>query len=191
MASGSYTYDIRGDEMTSTGGVHPITGEGSLVVDPPSSASQRMVLHDPASITETTLRYQSDGVYLTALRITTAVFTKEFRPDAPVALFKIPASAGAQWSWTARSTDGRATLAATFTVARGETMSVGAQSAPSWVLGITMKLSGDVEALMTQTVWRSQDGRQVYRNRSTAEGAYLGIAFKWDVQSLLRSTSPD
>ena len=190
QASGAYTYDVQGDEMTSTGGVHPVAGEGSLVVDPVNGTDQHMVLRDPSSSTETTLRYQSDGVYLVGLKLTTSVFTKEFRPDPPTPILSFPAAAGRAWSWTTRSVDGTTTLAGSFTINRGETVGVGAQSVPAWVLGVSFKLSGDMDALVTQTVWRSQDGRSLLRQRVTTEGSHQGTVFRSDVQSRLRSVSP-
>lgn len=190
MRPGTYRYEVIGDQMTSMVGLQPVSGDGTLTVDPASGSDQHLLREDPTGTTEAVLRYRGDGVYLTRLRMAAPAYTLEFEPSQPVAVLPLPAAVGRSWSWSALSVDGATTLAATFAVSRAENATVDSASEPAVVVRADLEFSGDVQGRLTQLVWRSVADGSVLRERQTIEGKAGSTVFRSDVRWALRSTSP-
>ena len=187
-AAGTYTYDVSG--TVSAGTPRQVDGEATLRVDRPAAGRQSSVLEGQQGRTEQDVVTKGDGRYLARLSITNPAFTKEFVPSSPVLLVPDPPSVGRSWSWRTTSTDGKTTAALTARIVRTETLAVGGQRTPTYVIESTLQLSGDISYTGRTTTWYDPAHRLPVKDRTRGNGTVSGFAFTTDLTSVLRSTTP-
>lgn len=189
-AAGRYTYDTTGT-FTSPLGAAPRNGATVLTVDPSASGQQRGVRVGPGRTVEQVLQKQGDGVYLVSLSITDSGFSQQVRPAAPVLAIPAPAPVGREWSWQSPTVDGRTTVSSSFRVARTETVTVGGEAVPTWVVEATITTTGDVVSTGRQTFWFSERHRLIVQLQEVTDGRVAGaIAFRSETTERLRSLTP-
>ena len=190
-APGRYVYALSGTASSSLQpGDQPITGQGTLTVDPASGADQRQVRQDPSQTTETIFRFQANGAYIADLKQTTSGLMKEFKADPPVLALPQPAPVGKSWQWDLTSTDGATRVHAAFKVARTETVTIGGEAVPCVVLDNTVTTTGDIVSTTTSTIWASEKYRIIVQQHDVASGSYGAFTFKSDKTSKLLSMRP-
>ena len=190
-APGRYIYTLSGTSSSSIQpGDQPITGQGTLTVDPVSGTDQHQSRQDPNQTSETVFRFQPDGAYIVNLKQTTSGLAKEFRADPPVLVLPQPATVGRSWQWDLTSTDGATRVHATFKVARTETVTIGGEAVACVVLENTVTTSGDIVSTTTSTIWTSDRYRIVVQQHDVGSGNYGAITFRSDKTSKLQSTRP-
>lgn len=187
-APGTYTYDSTG--TVSAGTPRDASGTSTLTVDPPSGGQQHTLLGNDQGRTEQYVVVRPDGTYLVRLVITNPAFSKDFRPVKPVLLVPDPATAGRSWSWTAKSTDGKTTVAASVKIGGRQTLTVGGQSTPTTILDSTLRITGDVTYTATMKTWYDGVHRLIAKEHTTGKGTFNGVQFTTDIDSVLRSTKP-
>lgn len=191
-APGTYTYDSTGTvTLGSPGTPQQVSSQPTFTVSPVSGGAQRSTRHsDDTGDTDETLLVRDAGSYLSALKLTSPAFTKEFRPTSAVLLVPDPAKVGASWSWSAVSTDGKTTVTQSTKVARTETLTIGGTKVVCAVLSTDLHLSGDVVYDDQLTTWWAPAYRLPVKDHSVGKGSYNGFPFSTDITSVMRSVKP-
>lgn len=155
-APGKYVYDVNGSASSGLDPTErPANGRSVLTVDPRRGDDQRWATVSDLSSrppSEQVLRFLPSGVRLVRLRVGGGF--AEFAPSPPVLAAPTP-PAGAPWSWSIRSTDGATSLAASFRYRGTETVTVGGQAVPSYVIEGQLRFSGAIVGTVTVTRWVS------------------------------------
>jgi len=182
--SGTYRYDTSG---ATTFGVasQPFPAVTTLIVDPPTGTVQHSArnLQDPSGagpLTEFTLDYRAQGVYLVALRITVGAAgtsqTLEFRPPSPVLLLATGAGPG---SHTEANLPGEAGAKLVVDVVGAERVTVAGQGLDTLVMRAVVTLApGDVTGSQSLTVNVDRTSRLWVRERSVLDASAGGGLFK-------------
>lgn len=189
MRPGRYYYDVVGHQMNSSLGLQPVEHEGTMTVDPPYGSEQRYVRVGPTGTTEVTLRYGSEGVYLTRLRLETPAYALVFEPPEPAAVLVLPPTSGRTWEWSAASDDGATTAEATFAIGRAEDAMVGGSRMPAVVVSADFRLTGGVDAHFRQLIWRSTSDGSALVAHEMSDGKAGEVVFRSDARWTLRSAS--
>jgi hypothetical protein len=182
--SGTYRYDTTG---ATTFGVasQPFPAVTTLIVDPPTGTIQHSArnLQDPTGagpLTEFTLDYRAQGVYLVALRITVGAAgtsqTLEFRPPSPVLLLATGAGPG---SHTEADLPGQTGAKLVVDVLGAERVTVAGQGIDTLVMRAVVTLApGDVTGSQSLTVNVDRTSRLWVRERSVLDASAGGGLFK-------------
>ena len=182
--SGTYRYDTSG---ATTFGVasQPFPAVTTLVVDPPAGTIQHSArnLQDPTGagpLTELTLDYRAQGVYLVALRITVGAAgtsqTLEFRPPSPVLLLATGAGPG---SHAEADLPGATGAKLVVDVLGAERVTVAGQGVDTLVMRAVVTLApGDVTGSQSLTVNVDRMSRLWVRERSVLDASAGGGLFK-------------
>lgn len=188
---GTYTYDSSGTSTTSPGGKQDVAKSSTLEVTEVVDGSQSSTLHNSQGDTTQSLVVRDNGSYLDALTVKGPGINTEFDFDPPALLLGVPARAGATWSWSGTSTDGKTTVKASNKVARAETVTIGGQKVPTVVLQTHLVITGqDFSYTADTTNWVATALRLPVKTHTVGNGKYGFIAFSFDVTDVLRSTRP-
>jgi hypothetical protein len=193
-APGSYTYDSKG-KATVDGQANDASGTQTLMVDPPSGASQHSSLGgDQGGGTEQNVVHRDSGTYLARLVVKSPLGDKEFHPAQPVLGVAKPEQMGRSWSWSMTSTDGKTRADYSAKFVRQETVTIGGKSVRTWVIESTLKISGDID-LTEHNITNYDPSRLLeVRMHGTQSGkiTFQGVphTFTSDVTSTLRSVKP-
>jgi hypothetical protein len=183
-APGTYRYNTSG---ATTFGVasQPFPAVTTLIVDPATGTVQHSArnLQDPSGagpITEFTLDYRAQGVYLVALRITVGAAgtsqTLEFRPPSPVLLLATGAGPG---SHTEADLPGQTGAKLVVDVVGAEQVTVAGKSLDTLVMRAVVTLApGDVTGSQSLTVNVDRASRLWVRERSVLDASAGGGLFK-------------
>jgi hypothetical protein len=188
-AAGTYTYDSSG-KVTFGTTPQDASGTSTLTVSPLAGDRQHSTLHSDTGDTEQDLLVRDAGTYGASLKITTAAFTKEFRPATAVLLVPDPARVGAAWSWSGTSTDGATKATAANKLVRTETLTIGGVQVPCVVLQTRLVLSGDIDYTADITTWWAPSYRLPVKDHTVGKGSYSGIPFSTDITQVMRSVRP-
>lgn len=188
MRPGTYYYDVVGNQMTSSHGPQPVQHEATMTVEPLAGSDQRIVRYSLIGTTEVAVRYRSDGLYLTRLRLETPTYALAFEPPEPLPVLMLPSTPGRTWAWSAISDDGGTTAEATFAISREVDLPVGESAVRAVVVSAHIRLSGRVEATLQQMIWRSTSDASALVERETVEGKAGDVVFRSDVRWTMRST---
>jgi hypothetical protein len=173
------------------GGKQPADGPATLVVSPPSGTDQTQATTSADSQTEETARFGSDGaVRLTFLHLENQAFDVSFHFASPEVILPAGARAGMTYSWTAKSDDGKTTLAYTGSVKGTETVTVGGTAVRCVVIQSTLALSGGTNLRVTQTDDYSPDNRLIVREHQIASGSFGPLPFTADITTTLDRLTP-
>jgi hypothetical protein len=188
-AAGTYTLDSSG---TVSYGTPPMkkdaAGTQTLVISALKGDSQQSTLNGDQGRTDETLLVRDTGTYIADIKLST--FNKEFRPAKAVLLVPNPATIGATWSWSGKTTDGKTTISTTGKVARTETLTIGGRKVPCAVVVTHLSLSGDITFDADVTTWWSTDFTLPVKDHSVGKGMFGVYPFSADVTSVMRSTTP-
>jgi hypothetical protein len=189
IPAGSYTYDASG--TFSYGGAAPTDASGmaTMTVTALKNSRQTTTLRTDQSDTVQHLLVAADGNRLERLTIG-APIDKEFVFSPAALLFPSPAKTGQRWTRKATSTDGKATIEASSTVSRTETLTIGGKSVKTTVLKTRLVISGEVDYTADITSWVVTATRLLVKDHTVGKGTYNGIDFSTDITSVLRSTVP-
>jgi hypothetical protein len=188
-APGTYTLDASGTVTFGTTS-QDAAGTQTLTVARLAGNVQHSTMHGDHADTEQDLLVHDTGTYAASLKLTSPVFTKEFRPSPAVLLVPDPAPTGVSWSWSAMSTDSKTRVRAGNQVLRTETVTIGGKKVSCAVLLTHLALSGDVTYSADITTWWSPDHRLPVKDHAVGNGTYGGIPFKTDIATVMRSVTP-
>ena len=190
-APGTYTLDASGTVTLGAAGTpRDASGTPTLTVSALRGDLQHSTLHGDQGNTDQDLLVRDNGTYGASLKITSAAFTKEFRPAVALLLVPDPATVGSAWSWSASSTDGKTMARATNRVERAQVLTIGGRAVPCAVLVTHLVLSGDVTYDAQITTWWSPDFRLAVKDHTVGQGSYNGFPFKTDITTVMRSVTP-
>ena len=183
-APGTYRYNTSG---TTTYGVasQPFPAVTTLVVDPPTGTLQHSArnLQDPSGagpLTEFTLDYRPQGVFLVALRITIGAAgtsqTLDLRPASPVLLLATGAGPGTH---TEADLPGATGAKLVVDVLGAERLTVAGQAVDTVVMRAVVTLApGDVTGTQSLTVNVDRTSRLWVRERSVLDASAAAGLFK-------------
>lgn len=188
---GTYTFDASGTvTFGNPGTAQDAAGTQTLTVSALVGSMQHSTMHGDHGDTEEDVLVRDTGSYAASLKLTSPVFTKEFRPSPAVLLVPDPAKPGAAWSWSGTSTDGKTRVQASNKILRTETVTIGGKKVVCAVLLTRLVLSGDVTYTADVTTWWSPDYRLPVKDHTIGNGTYNGIPFKTDIAAVMRSVTP-
>lgn len=191
VAAGTYTYDQTGS-VSALGLSQPVPPTMTLVYSPAEGADQRAVT-DSGSIGagEEIRRRAADGVYLVRLTIQGPDGPVFIEPDPPALYAPWPLEPGREWSWSARLSDGSATVSQRSKTVRTESVTVGGTAVPTVVISSTIDIAGSgFNVSQTMHSWVSTAHALPVKTQSTISGTYNGIPLKGSTSSTLRSLTP-
>jgi hypothetical protein len=180
-APGTYRYDTSG-ATTFAATTMPFPAVTTLVVDPPAGARQHSTrdIRDPSgngTVTELTLDYRPQGVYLVALKITTSLGvagdSRTFQPPSPVLLLATGARPGAHQQADLATPTTAAKLVVD--VLRDEKVTVAGQGVDTVVMRAVVILPpGDLTGRQELTVWIDPVSRLWVKEHSVADASAAG-----------------
>lgn len=178
--AGTYRFDTAG-ATTIAGTTMPFPAVTTLVVDPPSGTSQRATrnLRDAAGnglVTEFTLDYRPEGVFVVSLRVTVALNgitdVRDLRPASPALLLATGARPGAHLEVDLTGTS-PAKLAVD--LLREERVTIGGQALETLVVRATVTLApGNLSGRQELTVNVDRGSRLWVKERSVTDATALG-----------------
>ena len=161
VPTGTYRYDTRGSSQSSGGASRPMPAVTALTADPASGPSQHTTrdLRDAngqGQTIETVLQYQSDGVHLAALKVTTVLGggitdVRDLHADPPPLIARTGGRPGDRYEFTL--TGSGTTFHGVITIQRVERMSVGGQQIDTAVAKLHVDFSGAVTGTQDSTAW--------------------------------------
>lgn len=159
---------------------------------PPQGSTQRNTKQASGGSQQTTLKFNSTGLYVLDLHIMDQGFNEDFVPATTALFFPAQYSVGKSWSWSAKSRDGKYTFAVTSKVSSvSSSATVGGQSQPAVIVDSTIHLTGNgIDLTDKLRDWVSTKYALVLKEHSVESGAVDGIKLASDVTRTLRSTSP-
>jgi hypothetical protein len=181
--AGRYTYTVSGTSTQPLSGTKPVSGTQTDVYDPPRGSTQHSRTSDAQGSTDQTLSAQRTGLYLQDLHIAMQGFDEDFRPDGTALFFPANYRAGSHWTWRARSSDGKYTLAAASKIA--------SVSHGNVVLDTSIHISGsgfDINA--QQRDWVSTTYALILKEHAVTKGTAYGANVSSDITRTLQSTTP-
>jgi hypothetical protein len=195
-APGTYHYDTSG---TSTAGAQsssppPVT---NLVVDPPAGTRQHSTRddRDPSgngAVTETTLDFQPQGVYLVEIKITTkssfGTQTFDFVANPPALAAPTGAKPGQSVEFDVSGSGTNVHTKIDFV--RNETLTIGGQSLDTLVTHQASTLSGTLNGTQTSDSWVSPQYDLFVKDHTVADITAYGIKAHSDVTSQLQKLTP-
>lgn len=197
-AAGTYRYDTDG-YMEATGGDRRSLPDVTTLTVGDANASGQHDVRDVRDedgrgrVTENTLVYRDDGVYLSRVKVTTDVGggvrdVREWALDPPELLVSTGAEPGYQRTFAMRNVD--TTAQVTVELTGRETLTVDGQRVDTVVTRIHIVLSGSVEGTQTTTAWsRPADLLTVQEHvQSDARNGPLRVRF--DYRATLQTLEP-
>ena len=182
-APGTYRFDTSGS-TTFAGTTVAFPAVTTLLVDSPTGTRQRLTrnLRDATGnglVTEYTLDYRPEGLYVAALRLTVAfggiTDTRELRPPSPVLLLGTGARPGAH---VEADLGGMAPARLVVDVVGEERVTVAGQAVDTLVLRTTVTLApGDVTGRQQFTLNLDRGSRLWVRERSVTDASAAGGLF--------------
>jgi hypothetical protein len=133
------------------------------------------------------VRYTPESASLVHLTIAQA--GKEFAPAEPLLFVPFPGDRTDPWSWSVTSTDGKTTLNTTAQITGTETVMVGGQAVPTFIIESTIQITGDLTGTVHLTAWVSNDYRLAVKQH-TVTNVTLPLLLHSDVISVLASLTP-
>src|SRR5204863_2192624 len=195
-APGAYKYDTSGSSKfgNTTSAPPPVT---TLTVDPPGGTRQHSTLDSRdgsgnGSITETTLDYQPQGVFLVELKVTTkAGFVNDVtdfvaNPPALVAPTGVHPGQSVEFDLSGSGTNAHVKV----DFLRTEKMTVGGQSVDTLMAHQTATLSGKVTGTQNSDTWTSTQYDLTVKNHTVADLTAYGIQAHSDTTSTLQKLTP-
>lgn len=177
---GTYRYDTAG-ATTFNGSTTPFPAVTSLVVESPSGTRQRSIrdLRDAAGtglMTDLTLDYRPEGVYLVALSVTTGFSgltdVRVFRLPTPLLILATGAGPGAH---TQASISARSPAMLAVDVLREERVTIAGQALDTLVIRIVVTLTpGDITGRQELTVNLDRGSRLWVKERSVTDASAAG-----------------
>jgi hypothetical protein len=134
------------------------------------------------------LRYAPESASLVSLKIAAA--NKSFEPAQPLLFVPFPGDRPDPWSWSVTSTDGKTTLNTTAQITGTETIDVGGQAVPTFIVDSTITITGDLQGTVHLTAWVSNDYRLPVKQHTVVNASYLTIMVHSDTTSVLASLAP-
>ena len=190
---GTYSYALSG-----TGPFGPVSGDMTVVEDPAVGQDQHSSSKDSngGDAGETTLHFQSDGVYLKDLKLSAGV-TKEWQFNPLALAIKQPPTVGSTWQWGPyTSTDGATKVSSSFKILREETINAGSEPVPCVVVEVTVTTTGDINTTSVQDIWASAKYNLTIQEHDKVDGsATIGnppqtYPVHSDTTRVLHSTTP-
>jgi hypothetical protein len=189
--AGTYTYDLSGSAKSPIGGSQTISGTESYVVDSPKGSEQHSKTTSQQGSQDMTLQVRSTGLYVVDIHISQQGFDEDFRPTGTALYFPANYHTGSKWSWQAKSTDGKYTIAVSSKVSGNATVTVGGQAQKALILDSTLHISGNgVDIVANQRDWVSPTYALILKEHSVSNGKAFGATFGSNVTRQLRSTTP-
>jgi hypothetical protein len=183
--AGTYRYDTTGSTTIGLN-TFPFPAVTTLVVDPAAGTRQRSVrdLRDAAGtgpVTELTLDYRADGVYLESLRLTTSgggfTDSRELRPPSPTLFLPTGAKPGTSRAIDLPTATGTATV--TVDVVAEERVAVGGQGVDTLAVRMVATLPpGDVTGRQELTLNVDRGSGLWVKERSVTSGSAAGGLFQ-------------
>lgn len=185
VAAGTYRYDTAGTTTFGTAGAQPFPALTTLVVDPPAGTVQHSTrdLRDAGGngpVTETTLDYRPQGVYLVALRLTVgyqgASQSQDLRTSSPVLLMAAGARAGAHTEADLQGPAGVPVAHLVVDVLDNERLTVGGKSVDTVVMRVVVALTpGGVSGRQVLTVNVDPSTSLWVKERSVTDASAGGL----------------
>ncbi len=198
-AAGTYRFSTTGSTTFGLSTV-PFPAVTTLVVDPAAGTRQRTSrdLRDAAGVgpvTEFTLDYRADGVYLESLRLTTSVGgftdTRDLRPPTPFLFLPTGAGPGTSRALDVPTANGAATV--TVDVQAEERLVIGGQGVDTLSVRVVATLPpGDVTGRQELTLNVDRASGLWVRERSVTEASASGglLQLRSNYEATLQSLTP-
>lgn len=181
--AGRYTYDVSGTSTQPLSGTQQVSGTQTDTYDAPRGSSQHSRTTSSQGSTDQTLSVQRTGLYMQDIHLSMQGFDEDFRPVGTALFFPASYRTGSQWSWRARSTDGKYTL--------DVSSKVSSVSRSSVVLDSALHISGsgfDINVSQRDVV--SPTYALILKEHSVTKGTAYGANISSDITRTLRSTTP-
>jgi len=189
--AGTYTYDVSGTAKQPIGGDQSISGTETYAVDQPSGSNQHSKTSGKQGSQDQTLSVRNTGLYVVDIHITQQGFDEDFRPSGTALYFPASYHTGSQWSWQAKSTDGKYTISVTSKVSGNSTVTVGGKAQKALVLDSTLRITGSgFNITGSQRDWVSTTYALILKEHNVTHGTAYGASFSSDVSRQLKSTTP-
>jgi hypothetical protein len=198
-APGTYKFDTSGSSSfgTQTSSPPPVT---VLTVDPPTGTRQHST-HDmrkadgSGSVSETTLDFQAQGVFLVELKVTTKTATppgitdqEDFVANPPVNVAPTGVKPGQSVEFDISGSGTNVHVKIDFV--RTERMTIGGQAVDTMVTHQVGTLSGKVTGSQTSDSWVSTQYNLAVKDHTVADITAYGIKAHSDITTTLQKLTP-
>ena len=195
-APGTYKYDTSGSSSfgTQSSSPPPVT---PLIVDPPAGSRQHSTRDERDSagngtVTETTLDYQPQGVYLVEVKVSTKTTLGaqnfDFVANPPALAAPTGAKPGQSVEFDLSGSGTNVHVKVDFV--RTETLTIGGQNVDTMVVHQVSTLSGTLTGTQTSDAWVSPQYDLFVKDHTVADITAYGVKAHSDISSQLQKLTP-